>query len=54
MYVAIEPPELEAGDAVITGTLTAIEVEQASAAGENPFMPKPPKWGKRNNPPPRP
>ncbi len=45
---------LEPGDTVITGTLTAIEVQQASAAGENPFMPKPPKWGKKNNPPPRP
>ena len=53
VHTAILCEELEAGDTVITGTLTAIEVQQASAAGENPFMPKPPKWGKRNNPPPR-
>ena len=54
VHVAIEAEGLDAGDAVITGTLTAIEVEQASAAGENPFLPKPPKFGKKNNPPPRP
>ena len=54
VHVAIEAEGLDVGDAVITGTLTAIEVEQASAAGENPFLPKPPKFGKKNNPPPRP
>lgn len=53
VHTAIEAEGLEAGDTVITGTLTAMEVAQASAAGENPFLPKPPKWGKRNNPPPR-
>jgi len=42
VFTAIATDELEAGDAVITGTLTAIEVQQASAAGKNPFLPKPP------------
>lgn len=45
--VAVSDCQLEPGDAVITGTLTPMEVEQASAAGENPFLPKPPKWGPR-------
>jgi HlyD family secretion protein len=44
---AITTDKLEADDMVITGTLTIIEVQQAAAAGENPFMPKPPRWGRR-------
>lgn len=52
-HTAVIAATLEPGDAVITGTLTAREVEQASAAGSNPFLPKPPKWGKKNSPPPR-
>jgi HlyD family secretion protein len=47
MNTAISTPEIGPGDAVITGTLTMIEVQQASAAGKNPFMPQPPKWGRR-------
>lgn len=59
IHAAIEAEGLTAGDAVITGVLTAMEVEQASAAGENPFLPKPPRWGRQRgksggNPPPRP
>lgn len=46
-HVAIVSDKLEPGDAVITGTLTPIEVQQASAAGENPFLPKPPQWRRR-------
>lgn len=38
---------LTEGDAVITGTLTPIEVIQASAAGQNPFLPKPPRFRPR-------
>lgn len=44
---AITTDKLEADDMVITGTLTIIEVQQAAAAGQNPFMPKPPRWGRR-------
>lgn len=47
MNTAITADQLEPGDNVITGTLTMIEVQQASAAGQNPFMPKPPRWGRR-------
>ena len=35
--------DLAPGDAVITGTMTPIEVQQASAAGKNPFLPQPPQ-----------
>ncbi len=42
-HVAILCECLTAGDAIITGVLTPIEVQQASAAGQNPFLPKPPK-----------
>lgn len=52
--VAIETDQLVAGDHVITGTLTAIEVAQASAAGSNPFLPKPPSRDKRDKGPPGP
>lgn len=38
---------LTEGDAVITGTLTPLEVIQASAAGQNPFLPKPPRFRPR-------
>lgn len=38
---------LTEGDAVIIGTLTPIEVIQASAAGQNPFLPKPPRFRPR-------
>lgn len=41
---------LHEGDMVITGSMTALEVQQAAAAGQNPFLPKPPKGGR----PPRP
>lgn len=44
---AIITDKLEADDVVITGILTVIEVQQAAAAGQNPFMPKPPRWGRR-------
>lgn len=44
---AIVAEQLAVGDAVITGVLTPTEAEQASAAGENPFMPKPPQWRRR-------
>ena len=47
IHSAITTDKLEVGDSVITGTLTKIEVQQAAAAGENPFMPKPPRWGRR-------
>lgn len=48
IHVAIVSDALSPGDAVITGTLTPIEVEQASAAGQNPFLPKPPsRWRRR-------
>lgn len=47
VHVAIVSDELSPGDAIITGTLTPIEVEQASAAGENPFLPKPPQRRRR-------
>lgn len=52
-HAALLSASLEEGDAVITGTLTEIEVRQASAAGQNPFLPKPPTR-RKNNPPPRP
>lgn len=45
---AIIAEKLTVGDAVITGVLTAIEAQQASAAGENPFLPKPPQWRRRH------
>lgn len=44
---AIVAEQLAVGDAVITGVLTPTEAEQASAAGENPFLPKPPQWRRR-------
>lgn len=44
---AIVAEKLAVGDAVITGVLTPTEAEQASAAGENPFLPKPPQWRRR-------
>lgn len=40
---AIVAEGLGPGDAVITGTMTALEVQQAAAAGQNPFLPQPPK-----------
>ncbi len=43
MHTAITTDALLVGDAVITGTLTQIEVQQASEGGRNPFLPKPPK-----------
>lgn len=46
-YAAIVTEDLEEGDSVITGVLTPIEVQQVSAAGENPFMPKPPRFRPR-------
>lgn len=41
--VAVTAEDLAPGDAVITGTMTPIEVQQASAAGKNPFLPQPPQ-----------
>lgn len=45
--VAIETEALQPGDVVITGTLTPIEVRQASEAGKNPFLPQPPQRRRR-------
>ena len=45
--VAIVAEGLAPGDAVITGTMTPIEVQQATAAGENPFLPQPPQRKRR-------
>ncbi len=47
MYAEITTDVLAEEDAVITGTMTAIEVMQASEAGRNPFLPKPPKFRPR-------
>ena len=45
--VAIETERLQPGDVVITGTMTPIEVSQASAQGKNPFLPQPPQRRRR-------
>ena len=45
--VAIVAEGLGPGDAVITGTMTPIEVQQATAAGKNPFLPQPPQRRRR-------
>ncbi len=46
-YAEITTELLAEEDAVITGTMTPIEVAQASEAGRNPFLPKPPKFRPR-------
>ncbi len=47
MHVAVVTDALAVDDAVITGTLTQIEVKQATEGGQNPFLPKPPKRAPR-------
>ena len=44
---AIVTDQLDEGDVLITGILTQFEVFQATAAGQNPFMPKPPRFAPR-------
>ncbi len=44
---AITTDALDVDDVVITGTLTVFEVKQAEAAGQNPFLPKPPRFRPR-------
>ena len=45
--VAIDSDLLSEGDSVITGVLTAFEVQQATSMGNNPFLPKPPRFRPR-------
>ena len=43
VHTAIAVEGLGPGDRVITGTMTALEVQQAADEGRNPFLPQPPK-----------
>ncbi len=42
-YTAVVTDAIGEGDAIITGTLTQLEVMKATEGGQNPFLPKPPK-----------
>ncbi len=42
-YAEITSSTLNLDDTIITGTMTMMEVQQATKAGQNPFLPKPPK-----------